>query len=307
MKNEITVREATTKEEVAFFWEQLAAYFQRDIFPEPGGEERDHFLSSEYRAHMEKIHEREYDRCHYLLLCKDNAAIGFAMAVIFHTEDAKCFLMEFCVFPQFRGNGTGTQCAQIFLSWAKSQGAAYVEINCDTAQRQRFWKRLGFQMNGIDQWGVPLMMLPPEKSQPFSVEILKDGEDWQFQKLENGYHAEIGEGVLTKEMQQRLSGAIFDGKITFFLAKRGYRAVGMCSVATEFSTFTCDAVGVFEDFYIEPVFRKQGIARMLVEAAQRWCKEQKIASLRVTCAPCDEKMYQALGFDVHLGNTYLIQ
>lgn len=307
MKNEITVRETTTKEEADFFWEQLAAYFQRDIFPEPGGEERDHFLSSEYRAHMEKIHEREYDRCHYLLLCKNDTAIGFAMAVIFHTEDAKCFLMEFCVFPQFRGNGTGTQCAQIFLSWAKSQGAAYVEINCDTAQRQRFWKRLGFQMNGVDQWGVPLMMLPPEESQPFSVEILKDGEDWQFQKLENGYHAEIGEGMLTKEMQQRLSRAIFDGKIIFFLAKRGYRAVGMCSVATEFSTFTCDAVGVFEDFYIEPVFRKQGIARMMVEAVQRWYKEQKIASLRVTCAPCDEKMYQALGFDVHLGNTYLIQ
>ncbi len=304
MTNEITIREAMTQEEIDFFWEQLYAYFKRDIFAEQDGEEQTHFLSSEYRAHMEEIHEREHNRCQYLLFFQNNTAVGFAMTVIFHTEDAKCFLMEFCVFPEFRGNGMGTRCAQKFLSWAKSKGAAYVEINCDTAQRQRFWKRLGFQMNGLDQWGAPLMMLPPEEFQPVTIEILTDGEDWQFQRLENGYHAEIGEGVLTKEMQQSLSKAIIDGKITIFLAKRGYRAVGMCSVATEFSTFTCDSVGTFEDFYIEPVFRKQGIARMLAEAAQRWCKEQKIASLCVTCASCDEKMYRSLGFDIYLGSTY---
>jgi GNAT superfamily N-acetyltransferase len=115
---------------------------------------------------------------------------------------------------------------------------------------------------------------------------------------------EIGEQTQTEEQQAQLAQAIRDGKITFFVAKRGYRAVGMCSVARCFSTFACSDTGVFEDFYIEPVFRRKGIARKLVKAAQSWCKENGIASLTVCCAPCDEPMYQNLGFDVALGHTY---
>ncbi len=304
MTNKITIREAITQEETIFFWDQLYSYFKRDVFSEQDREEQAYFLSDEYRSYMETIHGRKHDRCRYLLLYQNDTAIGFAMTVIFHTEDAKCFLMEFCVFPEFRGNGTGTRCAQAFLAWAKAQGAAYVEINCDTMQRQRFWKRLGFQMNGIDQWGMPLMMLPPEEHHPIIIEILADGEDWQLKKLENGYLAEIEEDPLTDEKQKSLSKSVNNGKITFFFAKRGYRAVGMCSVVTAFSTFACADIGIFEDFYIEPVFRKQGIARMLVETAEKWCREKHITSLSVTCAPCDEEMYRSLGFTSHLGSTY---
>lgn len=155
-----------------------------------------------------------------------------------------------------------------------------------------------------DERGMPLMLRPPEEYQPTSIEILTDGEDWQLNKLENGYLSEIGEDMLSDEKKKSLSGAVRDGKITFFLAKRGYRVVGMCSIVTSFSMFSCSNVASFEDFYIEPVFRSQGIARMLVKAVQQWCKGKNIASLCVTCAPCDEKMYQSLGFDTHLGSTY---
>lgn len=78
----------------------------------------------------------------------------------------------------------------------------------------------------------------------------------------------------------------------------------MCSVAKCFSTFACADTGVFDDFYIEPVFRRKGIARMLARAAQKWSRENGLASLMVTCAPCDEAMYQALGFDIRLGTTF---
>lgn len=91
--------------------------------------------------------------------------------------------------------------------------------------------------------------------------------------------------------------------ITFFVARRGYRAVGMCSVARYYSAFSCSDTGVYEDFYIEPVFRGRGIARKLAKAAQTWCGEG-ISSLTVCCAPCDEKMYQTLGFDIGLGTTF---
>lgn len=57
-------------------------------------------------------------------------------------------------------------------------------------------------------------------------------------------------------------------------------------------------------FYIEPLFRKKGFARKLAEAAQSWCNANDLASLTVTCAPCDEGMYKALGFDACLGKTF---
>ena len=55
--------------------------------------------------------------------------IGFAMPVIFSSEDGKCFIMEFCVYPEFRGNGTGKECAAVLLDWARENGALYAELN----------------------------------------------------------------------------------------------------------------------------------------------------------------------------------
>ncbi len=306
MKNQITIREAVAENDVTTFWEQLRIYFKRDIFPDPRDENREYFLSdTEYRSHMQKIHDRPQDRCYYLFFHRDGQDIGFAMPVIFTTEDGKCFIMEYCVFPEFRGNGVGKKCARVLLDWARENGALYAELNCGgDPRREHFWRSVGFHKNGADEWGEPLMILPPTEDVPITVEALVDPEDWQLKKLENGFLKEIGENLATEEKQEQLTQAIRDRKITFFMAKRGYRAVGMCSVARSFSTFACCDIGVFDDFYIEPVFRKKGVARKLVQTAQKWCKENGFASLTVCCAHCDEEMYQNLGFDVALGHTY---
>lgn len=308
MKNQtkhITIREALAAEAIERFWQQLHEYHIRDIFPDPENEDRAYFLDDgQYRAHMESIHSRENDKCHYLFFVRDGQEIGFAMPVIYSTEDGKCFLMEFCVYPEFRGNGTGKACAAAFLEWSETNGAAYCELNCDTQQRQRFWNSMGFRLNGRDEWGVALMLRPPKEHVPLTVEKLKDAGDWQLLKLMNGFLSEIEENLLTEEKQGKLQQAVREGKITFFLARRGNRAVGMCSVSRCFSTFSCEDVGVFDDFYIEPVFRKQGAARLLTGAAQSWCSKEGIASLTVTCAPCDEELYRYLGFQVPLGKTF---
>ncbi len=143
-----------------------------------------------------------------------------------------------------------------------------------------------------------------EKDVPIVIKVLAEPEDWQLEKLENGFLKEIGEQPPSEEQWAQLSQAIRDGRITFFFAMRGYRAVGMCSVVKHFSTFACTDTGVFEDFYVEPAFRKKGIARMLVQAAQNWSREQGLSSLTVCCAPCDEQMYQSLGFNAQLGKTF---
>ena len=306
MKNQITIRAAVMEQDIAVFWQQLRIYFIRDIFPNPEDEDREYFLSdTEYRADMQKIHDRPQDRCHYLFFHRNGQDIGFAMPVIFNTEDGKCFIMEYCVYPEFRGSGTGKACAAVLIDWARENGALYAELNYGSNERRfRFWESLGFVENGVDEWGEPLMILPPKDEVPITVEILSDPEDWQLKKLENGFLKEIGEQMLTEEKQEKLQQAIRDGKITFFMAKRGYRAVGMCSVAKCFSTFACSDTGVFDDFYIEPAFRRKGAARKLAQAAQQWCSDNTVSSLTVCCSPCDEGMYRALGFDVRLGSTF---
>ncbi len=303
MKNQITIGEAVTDADIALFWEVLRIYFERDIFPDSEDEDREYFLGDEYRVHMQKIHERDNDRCYYLFFRRDGKDIGFALPVLYTSEDGKLFIMEFCVFPEFRGNGTGKACAEALLDWARERGMLYAELNCGEERRIRFWQRVGFIKNGSDEWGEPLMLMPPVEEVSITIEMLKEPSDWQLLKLLNGYLKEIGEEVLCEEKQERLQEAVRQEKIHFFLAKRGTRAVGMCSVSMYWSTFSCDDVAVFEDFYIEPVFRRKGIARMLARAAQNYCAEKRILSLSVCCADCDRGMYHELGFETRLGNT----
>ena len=305
MENQITIREAVTETDAAAFWEQLHLYHKRDIFPGPDSEDLEYFLGPEYHDQMMLLHSRQRDRCFFLFFHRNGQDIGFAMPVIYTTEDGKCFIMEFCVYPEFRGNGTGKECARVLLDWAKEYGALYSELNHGgNERRRRFWATVGFIENGADEWGEPLMLLPPAEDVPITVEVLADPEDWQLRKLENGFLKEVGDPPATEEKQERLAQAIRDGKITFFMAKRGYRSVGMCSVAKCFSTLACTDTGVFDDFYMEPAFRGKGIARMLAQAAQKWSSENGLTSLTVTCAPCDEEMYQTLGFDTRIGSTF---
>ena len=114
----------------------------------------------------------------------------------------------------------------------------------------------------------------------------------KIMELMSGYKQDIGEEPLTQAQKVALGAAIETGRITFILAKRDGRAVGMCSVCETFSTFRCASGGLFEDFYVLPMFRGQGVARRLVEAAfAHW----------VGCADSDVKMYERLGFRIPLG------
>ena len=302
--NSITIYEAKTEANIRRFRAELGAYHTRDIIPgDEDREELSYFLGEEYRGQIEALRTRERDPLHFLFLRREGEEIGFAMPVIYGSEDGKCFLLEFCVYPAFRGNGTGRACAEALLAWAKERGMRYAELNAGSdPRRQRFWGRLGFRPNGADEWGEPLMLLPPEEDIPLTAERLTE-PDGQLFHLENSFRRAVGEEPLTEAEKERLSDALRAGRIAFFAARRGVRAVGLCSVSPGFSTFACGEVGSFEDFYLEPCFRGKGGARLLAQAAQDWCRERGIASLTVTCAPCDEGMYRALGFDTPLGRT----
>lgn len=304
MNSNIILYEAKTEADIRRFRAELRAYHTRDIFPEEKDrEELAYFLGEEYRGQIEALRKRERDPLHFLFLRREGEEIGFAMPVLYGSEDGKCFLLEFCVYPAFRGNGTGHTCAEALLAWAKARGMRYAELNAGSdPRRSRFWGRLGFRPNGADEWGEPLMLLPPEEDIPLMAERLAE-PDGQLFRLENSFRRSVGEEPLTEAEKERLADAVRAGRIVFFAAKRKTRAVGLCSVSAGFSTFACGAVGSFEDFYLEPCFRGKGAARLLANAARDWCREEGIASLTVTCASCDEGMYRALGFDTPLGQT----
>ena len=79
--------------------------------------------------------------------------------------------------------------------------------------------------------------------------------------------------------------------------KRGYRAVGMCSITRYFSSSICSEAGILSDLYVEPVFRKKGIAQMLCIAAMDFCKENNIVNPSVFCSSKEEKLFQNLNFN----------
>ena len=121
----------------------------------------------------------------------------------------------------------------------------------------------------------------------------------QLWELQKAYKAEIGEDQPGKQDRSNLVTALEKEQIVFFGVWSGSVLIGCCSVTVGFSTFDYAASGVFEDFYIRPEYRHQGIARKLVQYAYQ---ESGVNSLTVGCADCDVAMYRSLGFGISLGN-----
>ena len=112
------------------------------------------------------------------------------------------------------------------------------------------------------------------------------------------YKQEIGEDAPDAAALQRLCEAIRQERILFFGCEAQGRLLGICSVTRGFSTFCYGTSGVFEDFYIVPEHRHQGIAGKMAAFAYR---ESGVQTMTVGCAPCDRAMYEAIGFQVRLG------
>lgn len=118
-------------------------------------------------------------------------------------------------------------------------------------------------------------------------------------ELQRAYKAEIGEAAPSEADLRRMEDAIKRRAIVFFGCVSQGRLVAVCSVSNTFSTYSYEAAGVFEDFYILPEYRHQGIARRLAAYA---FEQSGVSSMTVGCAACDRDMYQAIGFSVPLGH-----
>ncbi len=143
--------------ELPAFWDAHIRYLigDRIISDE---EDVEYFSGDEYRGIIEAHMQRDRDRHHIVYFVRDGERIGAASYCTYESEGGKCFILDFWVFPAFRGNGTGRRCFAALERYTKADGANCYEINSEKPESVRFWKSLGFTENGVDEYGMPLFI-----------------------------------------------------------------------------------------------------------------------------------------------------
>ena len=121
-------------------------------------EDIEYFAGAEYRSILENHMRRSTDRHHMVYFIEEGRRIGAASYCTYQSEDGKCFLMDFWVFPEYRGAGMGHHCFDVLEQHTKKDGAIYYEINSSKDDSTRFWKSIGFVENGKDEWDMPLLI-----------------------------------------------------------------------------------------------------------------------------------------------------
>ena len=144
-------------ERIDEFWDLHMQYLVDDGIVEDE-EDLAYFAGEEYRGVVKAHMTRETDRHHMVFFTDGAARVGAAQYNTYQSEDGKCFILDFWVFPAFRGNGMGHACFAALEAYTKADGAAYYEINSEKEDAVRFWKSLGFTENGTDEYGMPLFV-----------------------------------------------------------------------------------------------------------------------------------------------------
>ena len=152
----ITVEEILTRH-LREFWDRHIRYLIDDgIISDE--EDIAYFTGKAYRGVLEAHRLRSTDKQHMVYFCRDGERIGAASYCTYQSEDGKCFILDFWVFPRFRGNGTGHCCFEALERHTRADGANYYELNSEKENAVRFWKSLGFVENGRDEYDMPLLI-----------------------------------------------------------------------------------------------------------------------------------------------------
>ena len=152
----ITIEEIPA-EQIGTFWDRHIRYLVEDgIISDE--EDIAYFTGEEYRGILEAHMVRDRDRQHMVWFRENGERIGAASFCTYRSEDGKCFILDFWVFPQFRGNGTGHRCFEALERYTKTDGAGYYELNSTKEDSVRFWESLGFVPAGKDEYDMPLFV-----------------------------------------------------------------------------------------------------------------------------------------------------
>lgn len=144
-------------EQIDDFWKIHFQYLTEDgIITDE--EDREYFSGEEYRGIIKAHMLRDMDRHHMVYFVRGGEKTGAAQYNTYQSEDGKCFILDFWVFPPFRGNGMGHRCFEALERHTRADGAKYYELNSEKEDSIRFWKSLGFVENGRDEYDMPLFI-----------------------------------------------------------------------------------------------------------------------------------------------------
>lgn len=105
----------------------------------------------------------------------------------YFSEDKKCFIVDFCVLPEFRRRGFGKACFRLLKEKETKKGADYFELNISTEDNRCFWESLGFEFNGFDEYGNILYQLKPEQLGEITYELFRMKDFDQLKQLMVSY------------------------------------------------------------------------------------------------------------------------
>ena len=115
------------------------------------------------------------------------------------------------------------------------------------------------------------------------------------------FKSSVNEKQLSEQQLGALKSAVVDGGIEFYLVKQQDDIVGMCSVSFIFSTYACETVGVFDDFYLLENRRGRGISRGFVAFVIEELGRRGVSSVWAGTKNNSEQ-YRSLGFDIPMGS-----
>ena len=149
--------EEIAPEELPAFWDAHIRYLVDDgIISDE--EDIEYFTGDEYRGIIEAHMKWARNRHHIAYFLRGGQRIGAASFCICKDEGGKCFILDFWVFPAFRGNGAGRRCFEALEQYTKADGTTWYELNSEKPDAVRFWKSLGFTENGRDEYDMPLFI-----------------------------------------------------------------------------------------------------------------------------------------------------
>ncbi|MDE7440384.1 MAG: GNAT family N-acetyltransferase [Clostridia bacterium] len=143
-------------DQINTFWDEHIRYLVEDEII--CDDDFEYFISDEYRGVIAQHIMRNFDKHHLIYFIEDGRKIGACSYCIYQSEEGKCFILDFWVFPEFRGNGMGHRCFKTLEDYTKAEGATYYELNSAKENSIRFWLSNGFVENGTDEYGEKLFI-----------------------------------------------------------------------------------------------------------------------------------------------------
>lgn len=117
--------------------------------------------------------------------------------------------------------------------------------------------------------------------------------------LLDGYRQFYGRNSDPAAAHDFLRARLAHGESVVFIAVAGGRAVGFTQLYPSFSSVSLARTFILNDLYVEPAWRKQGIAKRLISAAMEYAAAQ--GALRLTLSTAEDNgsaqaLYESMGW-----------